>query len=74
MSEENKFIEVKVYSSGIYPGKARQIVNQGVSGVISGGKISDNARAIFDNSGVWYRDNVESSDLESDGAESEGGE
>lgn len=74
MSNENKFIEVKVYSSGIYPGKAREIVKQGVSGVISSGNISDNARVIFDNSGVWYRDNVEPSDLESEGSESEGGE
>ncbi len=74
MSNIDDYLEVKVYSSGIYPGKAKQIVDQGVKGVISGGKISDNAKTIFDNAEVWYRENVEPTDLESEGTESEGNE
>lgn len=61
---DDRYIEVKVYAGGIYPGKAKQIVAQGVDGVISGGKISDNAKKIFDDAGIWHRDNVEPEDLE----------
>jgi putative N-acetylmannosamine-6-phosphate epimerase len=64
MPDNSKFIEVKVYRNGIYPSKAKQIIKQGVVGVISGGKISDNAKIVFDKAGIWYRDNVEPSDLE----------
>lgn len=74
MPDKEEYIEVKVYSSGIYPSKANKIIEQGVVGVISGGKISDNAKNLFDDAGVWYRDNVEPSDLESEGPELEGGE
>ncbi|MBT2772128.1 hypothetical protein J7J47_07765 [Halomonas sp. ISL-60] len=74
MPSDDDYIEVKVYSSGIYPGKATKIVAQGVKGVISGGKISDNAKSVFDGAGVWYRENVEPTDLESEGSESEGSE
>ena len=74
MPDEADYIEVKVYSGGIYPGKAKQIVEQGVKGVISGGKISDNAKTIFDEAGIWYRENVEPKDLESEEHESEGSE
>lgn len=66
MTDNSKFIEVKVYRNGIYPSKAKQIIQQGVVGVISGGKISDNAKIVFDEVGIWYRDNVEPSDLEPD--------
>jgi putative N-acetylmannosamine-6-phosphate epimerase len=66
MTDNSKFIEVKVYRNGIYPSKAKQIIQQGVVGVISGGKISDNAKIVFDKAGIWYRDNVEPSDLEPD--------
>lgn len=38
LPSDDDYIEVKVYSSGIYPGKAKKIVEQGVKGVISGGK------------------------------------
>jgi hypothetical protein len=65
------YIEVKVYAGGIYPGKAKQLVNQSVVGVISGGKISDNAKKIFDDASIWYRDNVEPKDLEAESPENE---
>lgn len=71
MADDDKYIEVKVYAGGIYPGKARKIVDQGVDGVISGGKISENAKKIFDEAGVWHRDNVEPKDLEPEAAEVE---
>ena len=65
MAKKNDYIEVKVYTNGIYPGKAKKIVEQGVKGVISGGSISDNAKAVFDKENVWHRENVEPKDLES---------
>jgi len=71
MSEESDYIEVKVHSKGIHKGKAEQLVNQGVSGVISGGPISKNAKKILDENNVWHRDNVEPSDLESESQETE---
>lgn len=74
MSSNDDYIEVKVYSGGIYPSKAQKIVEQGVKGVISGGKISDNAKSVFDDAGIWYRENVEPTDLESEGSEPEGKE
>ena len=69
--DDDRYIEVKVYANGIYPGKAAKIVEQGVDGVISGGKISDNAKKIFDKAGIWYRENVEPKDLESESPETE---
>lgn len=63
-NNNDRYLEVKVYANGIYPGKAGQIVAQGVDGVISGGKISKNAKIIFDNAKIWYRENVEPKDLE----------
>jgi predicted Fe-Mo cluster-binding NifX family protein len=74
MVDKDDYLEVKVYSGGIYPGKAQQIVDQGVKGVISGGKISDNAKKIFDDSGIWHRDNVEPGDLEQESPDLEEGE
>jgi hypothetical protein len=71
VADDDKYIEVKVYAGGIYPGKAKKIVDQGVDGVISGGKISENAKKIFDEAGIWHRDNVEPGDLEPEAAEIE---
>lgn len=70
-NDDDRYIEVKVYSGGIFPGKAKQLVAQGVDGVISGGKISDNAKKIFDDASIWYRDNVEPKDLETEPSERE---
>lgn len=66
MAKKDDYIEVKVYTNGIYPGKAKQIVQQGVKGIISGGKISENAKTVFNDKGVWYRENVEPKDLKTD--------
>ena len=66
MAKKDDYIEVKVYTNGIYPGKAKQIVEQGVEGVISGGKISGNAKTVLSEKGVWYRENVDPKDLESE--------
>lgn len=74
MASDDSYIEVKVYAGGIYPGKAKKIVEQGVDGVISGGKISESSKKIFDEAGVWHRENVEPSDLEPESTEVEGGE
>lgn len=71
MAENDHYLEVKVYTKGIYPKKAQDIVDQGVSGVISSGPIADNAKKIFDQNNVWYRENVEPSDLESENKEKE---
>lgn len=68
----DRYIEVKVYANGIFPGKARQLVAQGIDGVISAGKISDNAKQILDDAGIWYRENVEPEDLEPEPPEVEG--
>jgi predicted Fe-Mo cluster-binding NifX family protein len=72
--DDDKFIEVKVWSSGIYASKARQIVKQGVSAVIAAGAIAPDAKEIFRQAGVRYWENVEPSDLESESGEVEGGE
>ena len=74
MNDNSDYIEVKVYSSGIYPSIAQKIIKQGVKGVISGGSISDNAKKLLDEAGVWYRENVEPSDLETEANEHESGE
>lgn len=71
MSEESDYIEVKVYSKGISKGKAEELVDQGVSGFISGGSISKNAKKILDKNNVWHREKVEPSDLESESKETE---
>jgi hypothetical protein len=71
MSEESDYIEVKVHRQGIFKDKAKKLVNQGVSGVISGGKISESAKRILDENNVWHRENVEPSDLESESKETE---
>lgn len=67
----DEFIEVKVYSTPIYPSKAEQIVAQKVKGVICGGEISDSSKEIFNKNSIWYRENVEPSDLESEKPETE---
>jgi predicted Fe-Mo cluster-binding NifX family protein len=69
---DDRYIEVKVYANGIFPKKAKQLVEQGVDGVISGGKISDNSKQIFGDAGIWYRENVEPEDLEPEPPEVEG--
>ena len=66
MADKDDYIEVKVYTNGIYPSKAKQIVEQGVKGVISGGKISSNAKTVLNEKGVWYRENVDPKDLEAE--------
>ncbi|MBF2057350.1 MAG: hypothetical protein IGQ45_09025 [Cyanobacterium sp. T60_A2020_053] len=71
MSENSDYIEVKSYSSAIPPSKAKKIAKQGVSGVISGGRISDESKKIFNKHGIWHRENVEPSDLESESREIE---
>jgi hypothetical protein len=66
-SEDNDdydYIEVKCWSNKIYPGDAKSLVKQGVSGVLCGGEISDNAKAILDKAGIWYEENVEPHELE----------
>ena len=70
-NDDDRFIEVKVYTGGIFPGKAKQLVAQGVDGVISNGKISDNAKKILDDASIWYRDDVEPKDLEPESPERE---
>ncbi|WP_017294977.1 hypothetical protein [Geminocystis herdmanii] len=71
MSENSDYIEVKAYSSAIPPSKAKKIAEKGVSGVISGGPISDKSKKIFNDHDIWYRENVEPSDLESESREIE---
>ena len=66
-----KYVEVKCITDGIYPSKAQEIVDKGVQAVISNGKISDTSKQIFDEAGVWYRENVEPSDLEAENTETE---
>jgi predicted Fe-Mo cluster-binding NifX family protein len=48
------------------------LVSQGVSGVLCGGEISDNAKKILDNAGIWYEENVEPHELERAVEEGEG--
>lgn len=71
MSENSAYIEVKAYSSAIDSSKAKKIVSKGIAGIISGGRINDNAKQVFKDNGVWYRENVEPSDLESESREIE---
>jgi hypothetical protein len=71
MSEDFNYLDVKCLASGISKGKAKDLVEQGISGVISGGPISDSSKKIFDDKGIWYRENVEPSDLEFEGREFE---
>jgi hypothetical protein len=59
------YIEVKVYQGGFYAGSARRLVEQGVIGVLCGGRISGPAKKILDEAGIWYRENVEPEELES---------
>ncbi len=63
--DDYDYIEVKVYRNGFQIGTARRIVEQGVIGVLCGGKISKNAKKILDEAGVWYREYVEPEELES---------
>ena len=65
-SDEDDFdsIEVKCWSGKLYPGDAKSIVSQGVSGLLCGGEISKNAKKILDNAGIWYEENVEPHELE----------
>lgn len=63
--DDYDYIEVKVHQGGFYAGRARDIVEQGVIGVLCGGRISENAKKILDEAGVWYRENVEPEELES---------
>jgi len=69
--DDYEYIEVKVYQGGFYAGNARLLVEQGVIGVLCGGRISKNAKKILDEAGVWYRENVEPEELESDETEHE---
>lgn len=69
---KDEFVEVKVYRNGIPPSIANKIVEQGVKGVISGGPIPPKSKEIFDDAGVWHRENVEPSDLEVETPEQEG--
>ncbi len=71
MSEESDYIEVKVHSKGMYKSTAEKIVKQGASGAISGSQISPSAKKVLEDNGVWYRENVEPSDLESESREIE---
>ena len=68
--DEYGHLEVRVWSSPIYPQTARDLVEQGVGGVLCGGEISDNAKKIFDDAGIWYEENVEPEEFE--GGETEG--
>lgn len=62
--DEDAFIEVKCWSNPIYPNTARGLVDQGVAGVLCGGEISDKAKEILDEAGIWYFENVEPHELE----------
>lgn len=70
--DDNDYIEVKCWSSKIHPGDARDLVSQGVEGVLCGGEISDNAKKILDDAGIWYEENVEPHELERAVEEGEG--
>tara|TARA_B100000767_G_C19761095_1_gene535193 strand:- start:767 stop:919 length:153 start_codon:yes stop_codon:yes gene_type:complete len=48
------------------------LVSQGVEGVLCGGEISDNAKEILDDAGIWYEENVEPHELERAVEEGEG--
>lgn len=74
MPKDSDYIEVKVLTNGIYPGKAKQIIKQGVKAVLSGGPVSDSAKKIFKDKKIWFRENVEPGDLDYEAKEHEVGD
>jgi len=55
-----KYIEIKAWKTTLYPGDVKAIISKGcVSGVLTTGRISDNAKKLLDQAGIAWAENIE---------------
>jgi hypothetical protein len=55
-----KYIEIKARKTTLYPGDVQKIIDKGcVSGVLTTGKISENAKILLDQAGIAWAENID---------------
>jgi RecB family endonuclease NucS len=65
-------IEIKARKN-IYPGDARKIIKKGtVIGLLTTGKISDNAKKLLDDAGITWAENIPEKEFMESEAQEEG--
>lgn len=66
MSDEDKYIEVKVWTAKLTAYDAKKIITQGVSTLLCHGGITNGAKKLFNEAGIQYRENICSAELKID--------
>lgn len=64
--DENKYIEVKVWSAKFTAYDAKKLVLQGISTLLCHGNLTKGAKKILDEAGIQYRENISSDELNVD--------
>ncbi|MEA5617579.1 hypothetical protein VB711_06965 [Cronbergia sp. UHCC 0137] len=55
-----KYIEIKARKTTLYPADIEKIISKGcVSGILTTGKISNNAKKLLDQAGIAWAENIE---------------
>jgi len=63
MSDEDKYIEVKVWSAKLTAYDAKKIIKQAVSILLCHGGITKGAKKLLNDAGIQYRENICSNEL-----------
>ena len=66
MSDEDKYIEVKVWTAKLTAYDAKKIIKQSVSTLLCHGCITNGAKKLLNEAGIQYRENICSTELQID--------